>query len=149
MDSFCRPLLSQLPSNLLKQLDIVQDFEKLVRKGMEDFEMITSLVQLIRTIATTGLNADNGQQFVATIQNAIQIGVLRVKDDKDLVKDIKGIVALGQVDGPQAAADITKALEGGMKPATVAELTSDLQRVIQNSSKDVTTTLNLVKLIQS
>ncbi|RHY23730.1 hypothetical protein DYB32_009079 [Aphanomyces invadans] len=36
-----------------------------------------------------------------------------------------------------------------MKPATVAELTSDLQRVIQNSSKDVTTTLNLVKLIQS
>ncbi|RHY21663.1 hypothetical protein DYB32_009738 [Aphanomyces invadans] len=130
-------------------VDIVQDFEKLVRKGMEDFKTITSLVQLIRTIATTGLNTDNGQQFVAAIQDAIKIGVLRVKDGKDLVKGIKDIVARGKVDGPQAVADIMKVLEDGMKPATVAELISDLQRVIQNLSKDATTTLNLVKLIQS
>ncbi|ETV97537.1 hypothetical protein H310_09451 [Aphanomyces invadans] len=82
---------------------IVQDFEKLVRNGMQDFKTITSLVQLIRTIATTGLNVDNGLQFVTAIQNAIQTGVLRVKDGKDLLKDIKDIVAHGKVAGPQAA----------------------------------------------
>ncbi|RHY13813.1 hypothetical protein DYB32_010895, partial [Aphanomyces invadans] len=129
--------------------DIVQDFANLVRNGMEDFNTITSLVQSIQTIATTGLNTDNGQQFIAAIQDAIKIGVLRVKDGKDLVQDIKEIVARGQVAGRQAVADIKKALEGGMKPATAADLISDLRKVIQNGSKDVTTTLNLVKQIQS
>ncbi|ETV99607.1 hypothetical protein H310_08258 [Aphanomyces invadans] len=129
--------------------DIVQDFEKLVRTGMKDLKTIASLVQLIRTIATTGLNADNGKQFVAAIQKAIQIGDLRGKDGKDLVKDIKAIVVRGQVDGPKVVADIMKVLEDGMKTATVADLISDLQKVIQNASKDVTTTLNLVKQIQS
>ncbi|KAF0774378.1 hypothetical protein AaE_001920 [Aphanomyces astaci] len=130
-------------------VDIVQDFELVVRNGMQDFKTITSLVQLIQTIATSGLTVDNGMQFVSSIQNAIQIGALRVKEGKDLVKDIKDIVAQGQLAGPQAVADIKKALQRDMKPATAADLISDLQKVIQNSSNDVTTTLNLVKLIQS
>ncbi|RHY20596.1 hypothetical protein DYB32_009998 [Aphanomyces invadans] len=127
---------------------IVQDFEKFVHKGMQDFQTIMSLVDQIRNIAMMGLNPTNGQQFVAAIEIAIQRDDLRVKDGKDLLKDIKDIVARGHIAGPQAVADIMKVFQGGMKLTTVADLISDLQKVIQNASKDVDTTLKLVNVLQ-
>ncbi|KAF0699919.1 Aste57867_9542 [Aphanomyces stellatus] len=127
----------------------VEDFQTILTNGVQDFKTILSFVDLVKGISTSGLNADNGAQLLSSIKGAIDTGILRVNQGKDIVKDMQGLVSKGQADGSKAVFDIKDIFQSGMKPATTADLAGGLSTVIKNGGTDIVNGIHLVKLIQA
>ncbi|KAF0699920.1 Aste57867_9543 [Aphanomyces stellatus] len=153
VDAFPRALQSATNGTVVTSdaglVDAINDFQTVLAMGIQDVKTLTNLVQLAQGIVNNGLTADNGPQFLAAVQGAIQSGMVQVQEGKDLSANILAIVKNIQTNGPQAIADLKKAFQGSMKPISTQDFISDLQKVIQNGSKDAATTAALVKLIQA